>query len=235
MLGGQTVKPRDEFVYARIVFHGAGAQWVHTEVNRVIPGGKAGKMAQDFDLAELGKTLDAFATMVGAESVRRVNGGHVERRQIKSPFARRRFFEKQPFVLADVARGLGHRTAHCRSCGRVTAMRSADTNFSMSDRAATSVTHTSAWLLNSGYEALSARGPIIPSRSKCLFTASTGLGSTTVNSLKNGASKPSRTPGILSSSLRAKCALDRFCSAISRSPSLPSSARCTVAARAHNA
>ena len=35
MLGGEAVEPRDEFIDARIVFHGAGAQRVHAEVDGV--------------------------------------------------------------------------------------------------------------------------------------------------------------------------------------------------------
>ena len=66
-------------------------------------------------------------------------------------------------------------------------------------------------------------------------TGAAGLGSLMVNSLKNAPEKARRTPGIFSSSATANSAFARFCSAISRKPSLPSSVRCTVAANAHKA
>src|ERR1700686_736697 len=76
---------------------------------------------------------------------------------------------------------------------------------------------------------------MIFSRKSSALTIFTERGSSTVNSLKKGASNVRRMPGIFSNSESANCALDRFCSAISRKPSLPSSVRCTVAASAQSA
>jgi len=67
------------------------------------------------------------------------------------------------------------------------------------------------------------------------MTILTERGSSTVNSLKNGALNVRRTRESFSNSESANCVFDRFCSAISRKPSLPSSVRCTVAASAQSA
>ena len=61
MLGGEAVEARDEFVDARVVFHGAGAERIHAEVNRVIPGGEAREVADHFDFADFGEAFDCVA------------------------------------------------------------------------------------------------------------------------------------------------------------------------------
>ena len=55
MLGGDAVEARDEFVDARVVFHGAGAQRIHAEIDGVIPGGEAREVAHHFDFADFGE------------------------------------------------------------------------------------------------------------------------------------------------------------------------------------
>src|SRR6266568_3289342 len=112
---------------------------------------------------------------------------------------------------------------------------SAPANRSISPRGVVSVTHTSACFVSSGYGVPNARGPIILSRKSCALTIFTERGSSTVNSLKNGASNERRMPEIFSNSASANCAFEKFCSAISRKPSLPRSVRCTVAASAQSA
>ena len=102
MLGAEAVEARYEFVYARIVFHGAGAERIHAQINRVIPGGEAREVANDFDFADFGEAFD-FAARESAEFFGGVNRGDIERRQFDAAFARRGFFEDQPFVLRDVA------------------------------------------------------------------------------------------------------------------------------------
>src|SRR2546428_680036 len=84
-------------------------------------------------------------------------------------------------------------------------------------------------------KSLGAIGPMIFSRKSWPLSIFTERGISTVNSLKNGASNVRRTPGIFSNSESANCAFEKFCSAISRKPSLPSSVRCTVAASAQSA
>ena len=74
------VKARDKLVYARIVFHRAGAQWIHAEVDRVIPRGKPRKVANHLDLADFWKSFDAVAAMLRAKRFRSVYFRHVERR-----------------------------------------------------------------------------------------------------------------------------------------------------------
>ncbi len=39
MLGGDSVEPRDKFVDARVVFHRAGPERIHPQVDRVVPRG----------------------------------------------------------------------------------------------------------------------------------------------------------------------------------------------------
>ena len=51
---GYAVEARNQFIDAWVVFHRAGPQGVHAEINRIIPGGKAREVADDFDLAHLG-------------------------------------------------------------------------------------------------------------------------------------------------------------------------------------
>ena len=102
MLGGDAVQARDEFVYPRVVFHRAGAERVHAEVNRVIPRGKPREVADHFDLADFGKSFDGFAHVVRAQRRARIHGGHIERRQLEPALAGRGLLEDQPFILADV-------------------------------------------------------------------------------------------------------------------------------------
>ncbi len=103
MLGGDAVQAGDEFIHARIVFHGAGAERVHAEIDGVIPGGEPREVADHFDLADFGKSFDALAHVIGAQRGPRVHGGHVQRRQLETALAWPGLLEDQPFILADVA------------------------------------------------------------------------------------------------------------------------------------
>ena len=116
MLGGNAVQPGNEFVHARIVFHGAGPQGVHPEIDCVVPGRKPGEVTQGFYLADLGKSRDAFTAVIRAERLRGVSRGNIERRQIEGALARRGLFEDQPLVLADVTRSLRDFVAHRGFC-----------------------------------------------------------------------------------------------------------------------
>ena len=64
MFGGDAVEARDEFIYARIVFHGAGAERIHAQINGVIPGGKAREVADHFDFADFGEAFDFGAQVL---------------------------------------------------------------------------------------------------------------------------------------------------------------------------
>ena len=102
MFGGEAFEARDEFVDARVVFHGAGAERVHAQIDRVIPGGKAGEVADHFDFADFGEAFDGIAREGGAERGGGVDRRDVERRQFHAALAGSGMFEDQPFVLADV-------------------------------------------------------------------------------------------------------------------------------------
>ena len=67
MLGGDAIKARDEFVYARIIFHGGGAEGIHAQVDGVIPSGKTGEVTQNFDFAYFGKIRDALVAIMMAQ------------------------------------------------------------------------------------------------------------------------------------------------------------------------
>src|SRR4029077_11080989 len=241
MLGGDAVKSRPEFVDPRVVLHGAGAEGIHAEVDRVVPGGEAREVANDFDFADFGESLNALAAVILAESFGGIAARHLERRKFESAFAGRGLLEDEPFVLVRVAGSFfdsviqtgscpcGTAICGCSVCsgykGCSKARRTAPANFSMSERVVVSVTQTSACLVSSGYEVPSTTGPTIFSRRSSALTIFTERGNSSVNSLKKGAAKARRTPGILVSSASAKRAFERFCCAISRSPSLPSSVR----------
>ena len=105
MLGGDAVEARDEFVDARVVLHRAGAERVHAQIDRVVPRGKPREMADHFDFADFGKSLDRVADIVRAQRRARVHRRHIERREFDAALAGRGLLEDQPFVLADVTSG----------------------------------------------------------------------------------------------------------------------------------
>src|ERR1700722_2244789 len=161
MLSGEAFETRDEFVDARIVFHGAGTQRIHSEINRVIPGGKTGEMANDFDFADFGKTLDGRAGKFRAERGDRVNFRDVERGQFHAALAGNRVFENQAFVLAgvrtnfaDMMRGgfgfTGFWIQQGAHTGLSRILRKAAAKRSISARLVVSVTQTTAFLVSSG-------------------------------------------------------------------------------------
>src|SRR5712664_146945 len=250
MLGGNSVEPRHEFIDARIIFHCAGAQRIHAQVDGVVPRGKPREVAQHFDLAHFGKSFDAFAAIIRSQGLRWIGRGHIERRQFERPLSGGRFLEDQSFVLIGMRCGFLNSFLHSQlsalkgaalwkinsaQIGCLSARSSAPANRSISAREVVSVTQTSARFVSSGYAVPNASGPIILSRSSCVLISFTERGNSTTNSLKNGASNVRRTPGIFSNSESANCAFEKFCCAISRKPSLPSRVKCTVAASAQSA
>ncbi len=56
---GQSLDAGDEFIHARVVFHRAGAERIHAEVDGVVPGGEAREVADDFDFGQLRKQAPA--------------------------------------------------------------------------------------------------------------------------------------------------------------------------------
>ena len=100
----QSRQPRHVLVHARVVLHGARAQRIHAVVHGVVPGGEAGEVADDLDLAHLGHVAEVLARLL-AQQLRGIDLGHIERRQLVSLLAGRRPLEDQHFVLADVGGG----------------------------------------------------------------------------------------------------------------------------------
>src|SRR6266849_8765034 len=58
MFARESVEPRNELIHAWIVFHRAGAEWIHAEINRVVPGREPREVANHFDLADFGESFD---------------------------------------------------------------------------------------------------------------------------------------------------------------------------------
>ena len=126
--------PRHRFVHARVVLHRARAQRIHAEIDRIIPGGKPGEVANDFDLAHFGHVAEIFSLRC-TEKLRSIDFRHIERRQLPRGLARRRLLEDQAFVLIDVERGLASHVLH-----RAT---SSTPSSSLADRADRSLSATS--------------------------------------------------------------------------------------------
>ncbi len=88
MFGRDAIEPRHEFVHTRVVLHGAGAQRVHAEIDRVIPGGKTREVPHDFDFADFGKAFDAAGASVLSQRCGCVRRRNIQRRQFKCALSR---------------------------------------------------------------------------------------------------------------------------------------------------
>src|SRR6476620_8821667 len=160
MLGGDAIEPRHEFIHARVVLHGAGAQRIHAQIDGVIPCRESRKVANHFNLADLGEMFHAITTVVRAQCLSRIDCRYVERRQFERALPRRRFLEDQPFILirmsCSLLDSLRHfcvfiplpTTQNYSGCSK--ARRTPATSRSMSSRLVVSVTHTKAFLVSSG-------------------------------------------------------------------------------------
>ena len=98
---GDAFEPGDQLIHTGVVFHRATAQWIHAEIDSVVPGGEASEVADDLNLAQLGKIAAVFADRA-AQCSSGVDLGHVERGELVAAFAGGRFFEGKRFVLRDV-------------------------------------------------------------------------------------------------------------------------------------
>jgi hypothetical protein len=105
MRPGQAFGARHQFVDARVVLHGAGAQRVHAVVDGVVPGGEAREVADGFHFADFGKAFDFRAHVCGAERGAWVDGGNVEIGQLIGFLAGRTALEDQIFVLGRCGSG----------------------------------------------------------------------------------------------------------------------------------
>src|SRR5580704_15876113 len=102
---------RHSFIHARVVLHGARAQRIHAQVDRVIPRREPGEMANDFDLTDFGHASEVFS-FGRSEKLRRIDFRYIERWQFPRGFARRGLFEDQAFILIDVAGGFANPVLH---------------------------------------------------------------------------------------------------------------------------
>ena len=98
---GDALKARDEFVDPRVVLHGAAAQRVHAQIDGIVPGGEAGEVADDLDLAQLGHNAQVRAGSF-AQQAFRIHFGHIQRGHLVGLFARRRLLKDQGLVLRKV-------------------------------------------------------------------------------------------------------------------------------------
>jgi hypothetical protein len=90
------------FIKTRVVFHRAGTQRVHAEIDRIVPGGHAHEVTDDVHFADFGH---AFEIVVTTKLSRNVERGffHVEGRQTIANATGLRAFEDELFVWTDVA------------------------------------------------------------------------------------------------------------------------------------
>ena len=81
MFAGEPRQGCHHLVHPRVVLHGAGPQRVHPGVHAVVPGGEAGEVADDFNLAHFREARDLFAHLFRAQEFLGIRCGHVQRRQ----------------------------------------------------------------------------------------------------------------------------------------------------------
>ncbi len=98
---GEALDAGHVLVHARVVLHGAGAERIHAQVDGVVPGREARKVADDLDLAQL-RELGAQRTVGFAQQGFGVNGGYVERSQLVGALAGRGLLEEQGLILGRV-------------------------------------------------------------------------------------------------------------------------------------
>ena len=81
VFAGESRQGRHHLVHPRVVLHGAGPQRIHPGVHAVVPGGEAGEVADNFNLAHFGEAFDLFAHLRRAQEFTGFRCGHVQRRQ----------------------------------------------------------------------------------------------------------------------------------------------------------
>ena len=102
MRPGQAVDAGDGFVDARIVLHGAGAERVEAVIDGVVLRGEAREVADGFDFAHFREVFDFVSYILGAEGVRGVDVGDVERGELIGDLAGGGTFEDESLVLVGV-------------------------------------------------------------------------------------------------------------------------------------
>ena len=78
----QALDARHLLIDARVVLHGAGAERIEAEVDRVILRGEAREVANGVHFAHFRKVLDFVARISGAERGSRIDGRHIQRRKL---------------------------------------------------------------------------------------------------------------------------------------------------------
>ena len=142
MGAGDSIEAGDDLIDPRIVLHGAGAERVHAVIDRVIPGGEAGEVADDFDLADF-RQRGGFGAQCGAEFGGGIDFGHIERAQAIGFLAGRGVLEDEALVLRDMGADLADiLVAH--------SVHLAGARQSMAARDVSSVAHQTAALPSSG-------------------------------------------------------------------------------------
>src|SRR5215213_2236817 len=98
----ETGNPCDFFVESRIVFHRAGAQRVHAEIDRIVPGGDANEVTYHVDFAHFGH---AFEIVITKKFVWDVQLGFIdiESRQAVSDATLLRSLEDELLVRTDMS------------------------------------------------------------------------------------------------------------------------------------
>ena len=95
---GQALDAGDRLIDARVVLHGAGAQRIHAQVDRVVPSREPREVADDLDFAQLGEQARYLPVRITKQR-RHIHHRHVERRQLVSALPRRRLLEDERLVL----------------------------------------------------------------------------------------------------------------------------------------
>src|SRR5690349_5326334 len=93
----------DFLIKPRVVFHRAGAEWVHALIDRIIPRGHAREVSHDVDFGNFRHAGEiVFALKLAWNDFIKRALTNVERGQTESRAARLRAFEDQLLVMADV-------------------------------------------------------------------------------------------------------------------------------------
>src|SRR5579872_3752108 len=103
----QALNPRHQFVNPRIVLHGAGAQRIHAVIDGVVPGGKPREVSDSLHFADLGKSFDFGAHVLGAECFGGIHRGYVQFRKLIRLLAWRTALKQQRFILGKMLANLG--------------------------------------------------------------------------------------------------------------------------------
>src|SRR5215207_10218164 len=108
---GETRDPCDSLVQPRVVLHRAGAERIHAEIDRVVPGRHTNEVTYHVDLAHFGHAFEIVVTTKLGGNVQR-DFVDVERRQAIADAPRLRALEDELLVLADVTSNFCNRCSH---------------------------------------------------------------------------------------------------------------------------